>query len=192
VLEGSPPDPAPVSAPAETTPPAEPSEAEVDAVVSTERTPEEVEAIWKNRVAGKDRAHNAEVAELRRQLDAAKAPKPDGSDSEDWKTKAEEAAALLAEEKKARALDVRSVKYAAAAESLDPETLASMDEAKLAALNARLSGDEETVIPPIDPSAAPRRSSAPPAGPRDKSVDELESDLKRLEPEYIGSLQDQT
>jgi len=192
VLEGSPPDPEVPSASAEATPPADPVEPTEPAseVAPTGRTPEEVEAIWKNRVAGKDRAHNEEVRVLREQLEAAKAPKPDGSDSEDWKTKAEQAEAKLAEKEKAHAVEVRSVKYTAAAEALDPDILASMDEAKLAALNARLAGDEEPP-PIIDPSAAPRRTSGPPTPPREKSVEELESDLKRLEPEYTSALQDQ-
>jgi hypothetical protein len=77
------------------------------------------------------------------------------------------------------------VKYAAAAEHLDEGALAAMDEAKLAGLNARLQGDSEP--PPsvaFDPNAAPKRSSAPPASPRDKPVAELEADLEKFAPEW--------
>ena len=61
--EGSPPDPAAESAAPEVTTRRSPRPEEV---TEEERTPEQVEAIWKNRVAGKDSAHAAETAELLR------------------------------------------------------------------------------------------------------------------------------
>jgi hypothetical protein len=196
VLEGSQPDPAESSPPAEaTTPPAVPPQGEEqEPVVTTESTPEQIEAIWKNRVAGKDRAHNAEVTSLREQVAerdrqlAAKRTKEEGemSDYEREKARADAAEERATEVERQRVLDTRTLKYPSALEALDEATFAGMDEAKLAALNARLTGDEAPTSPPqiMDPSAAPKRTSAPPASPRDKPVAELEDDLKKYAPEW--------
>jgi hypothetical protein len=197
VQEGSPPDATPPSdTPDVTTAP--PSDADVDAVVDPAPTVEGIEAIWKNRVAGKDRAHAAETAELRRQIEerdrrlAEKQEREsaDMTDAEREKARADAAEQRLAEIERNAVRDVRQVKFAAAAEVLDEGTLVGMDEAKLAALNARLSGDEGTPPPPIDPNAPRRPSNAPPAAPRDKSVEELEADLRKHEPSFVASLQD--
>ncbi len=198
--EGSPPDPAAVSAEGEPapTPAEEPSDSELEGAVSTERTPEQIEAIWRNRVAGKDRAHAAEAATLRQQIADYEArlaqrtqqENAEMSEAEREKARADAAEQQLAAERQARVLDVRKVKYAAAAEHLDEPTLAAMDEAKLASLNARLTDDGEGTPPPpvMDPSSAPRRSAAPPTSAKEKSVEELEADLRKYEPEFEASL----
>ena len=211
MLEGSPPDPASDAsaesgspqAPAQPTSSEEPTDAEVDEATSTERTPDQVEAIWKNRVAGKDRAHAAETATLRSQIDALNTrlatreaeDQTSMSEAEREKARADAAEAALTEERKGRTLDVRTVKYAAAAEALEPDVLAIMDEPKLAALNARLKGEDEAAAaaavppaPPIDPNAAPRRTTTPQA-PREKSVEELESDLEKFSPDFTAGWQ---
>lgn len=202
MVEGSPLDPAPVSTDAEVTPNADPAtdvEGKADEVTNAQRTPEEIEAIWRNRIAGKDRAHSAETATLRQQVEeanrraaAAEARKQQEeeaelSEAEQWKRKAEEADRRAEAAERQRVLDVRLAKYGAAAEVLDEAALVQMDEAKLAALNARLTGDEAPTPPLIDPST-PRRTSNTTAPPRERSVAELEDDLKRHAPAFEESL----
>lgn len=214
MTDGSPTDAPPASAPAETaqtTP--DPTDREVAQAVSAEPTAEEVEAIWKNRVAGKDRAHAQETATLRSQnadltsrIQALEreqeARNMDNlSEAEQWKAKAEAAERELANERATNVVQTRTLKYGAAAEALDAQTLASMDEAKLAALNTRLGGgaplppEEGTPpapeqstesTPPVLPDQAPRRSPNPTSGPRDKEVGELESDLERFAPGWMA------
>lgn len=174
----------------------EPTEAEVEEVTSEARTVEEVEAFWKNRVSGKDRSHAAETAELRRQLaeaqtrastEAQQREQQAGELTESeqqWKQKYEDAEKRATEAEQARVRETRTAKYAAAAEHLDEATLVSMDEAKLAGLNARLTGDEAPAPPPMDPNA-PRRESASPPAPRERSVEEMEADLKAQESEFL-------
>lgn len=191
--EGSPPTSEAPSADTEVTPPEQPTTEAEGEVTSESRTVEEVEAIWKNRVAGKDRAHAAEANALRRQIEELQGRRSteagdEGTDNE-WKNRYEESEKTRAEEARRHAVDVRSIRYAAAAEALDdPDALASMDEGKLAALNARLTGrEEEPPPPPIDPNAS-RRPAPTTAAPRDRSIEELEADLKRLGPAYSESL----
>jgi len=193
VLEGSSPDPEQSSVEPEATEPP----AEEGTVVEEQHTAEQVEAIWKNRVSQKDRAHAAAEAALRSQIDelnrqnAGKqaADQATMSDVEREKARADAAEQRAAEAERQRSVDIRSLKYTAAAELLDPTELAAMDEARLAALNARLTGDPDAPPPPrVDPNSAPKRSSAPPSPLREKTVAELESDLKRLEPEYRQQL----
>ena len=206
MVEGSPTDPAPQSDPNVVTPadPANPTAEEVEAeVAATGRTVEEVEAIWKNRIAGKDRAHAAEAATLRQQIEAAnqraaaaearKAAEDAANmtEAEQWKAKAEENARELERERQTRILEVRSTKYSAAAEHLDEGALVAMDEAKLAALNARLQGDEPPPPPPIVDPNTPRRPSTAPPAPRERSVEELEADLRKHEPAFQAGLTEQ-
>lgn len=193
MLEGSQPDPTPPSAEGE---PAVPATDAAPVEAPTPQTVDEVEAIWRNRVSGKDRAHAAETATLRQQIEDYKSRLTQkevtdlegASDAEQWKARyeAEQQRADAAERQ--RLLDVRTAKYGAAAETLDEATIASMDEARLAALNARLQGDDTPRAIPMDPNAAPKRSSTPPASPREKSVAELESDLAKYEPEMLDAL----
>jgi hypothetical protein len=195
VQEGSPPTEEVPSATGEATPP-EPTESAVEEVVSPERTAEEVEAIWKNRVAGKDRAHAAAEQTLRSQIDDLNrqlqgkqtTDAADMSEVEREKARADAAEARAEAAERQRVQDLRLLKYAAAAEVLDPAELAVIDEARLAALNARLTGEEAPAPPVIDPNAARRPSPTPPAAPRDRSIEELEADLKRHEPAFKESL----
>lgn len=210
MTEGSPPDPSPSSespeaTPATAAPSQEPSDQEIAEAVSGAHTPEEIEAIWRNRVAGKDRAHAAETATLRSQIEASsrrtaeleaqlQQRTTEGlSEAEQWKAKAEAAERDLANERRSNTLQQRTLKYAAAAEALDEATLVGMDEAKLAALNTRLStGASEgptppqTPTPPLDPNQAPRRPSGQSTGPRERSVEELEGDLSKHAPAWMA------
>lgn len=161
------------------------------------QTVEEVEAIWKNRVSQKDKAHAAEAKALREQVASyekrlsakAEADSADESETGQWKAKYEEAQKAADQERQARLIEVREAKYPLAAEALEPEILAQMDEGKLAALNARLDSEEAPATGTrIDPNAAPRRSPSPPTSTRDKSVAELEADLKQHGPAYVASI----
>lgn len=186
--EGSPTDPTPTTETEEVT--AEATEAEE--VATESRSPEEIEAIWKNRVSQKDKAHAAEAKALREERDAAlaaanakvKAEAVDASEADQWKARAEAAEKAAADERQARIIDVRSAKYPAAAEALGADVIAAMDEGKLAAANARLSSDEPPAPSPMDPNAAPKRNPAPPKSAGDKSVADLESDLRKFSPEF--------
>jgi hypothetical protein len=194
VPEGSSPDPAQPSVETEATPPA----AAAEEVTEEERTPAEIETIWKNRVAGKDRAHAAaeqalrgQIEELNRQLTGKQVTdQATMSDVEREKARADAAEQRAVAAENQRSLDLRTIKYAAAAELLsDDPTFATMDEAKLAALNARLTSEGEPAAPPrVDPNSAPKRSSTPPSPLRGKSVEELEADLKKYEPEFIQQI----
>jgi hypothetical protein len=192
VPEGSPPDPAPVTEALEASP--DPNETETP---SEARSPEEIEAIWKNRVSKKDAAHDAEVKALRENLAAAEkratakaaAEAADASEADQWKARAEAAEAQVQQERQDHIREVRSTKYPHAAEALDPDVIAAMDEGKLASLNSRLSGEEEEPSGgPIDPNAAPKRPPTPPTAPKEKSVAELEGDLRKFAPEFIADM----
>lgn len=190
----------PTSAPPEALE-ATPPEGETPTDEQPEQTVEEVEAIWKNRVSQKDRAHDAEVKALRARAEAAEAraarkaeaDAEGSSEAEVWKTRYEEAQKTADQEREARLIEVREAKYPLAAEALEPAILATMDEGKLAALNARLDNEADAPAPSkgsqIDPNAAPRRSPAPPKPTEAKSVAELESDLKRYGPEFAASIE---
>lgn len=159
------------------------------------KTVEEAEAIWRNRVSGKDRAHNAEVATLRGQITALesqiKAKPTTGSEDDPREGEVQRLRQELEAEKAARVMDSRKAKYPFAADTLDDDTLARMDEAKLAALNARLDDTDVPAPgyrPSLDPNRAARRPSSP-TSPEEKSVDDLKSDLRRYAPEFQASLE---
>jgi len=155
-------------------------------------TVETVEAEYKARLSGKDRAHAATEQALRDQIAALEGDKTvakvaaDGSLSEVDALKAQ-----LKTEQDGRKTDARGYqqtlrtnKYPEAAATLDAATLALMDEAKLAGLEARL-----TQAPPpaaVDPSTPPRAPAAPESS--EKTAAELEADLERLAPEFAASL----
>ena len=157
----------------------------------TAQTVEEVEAIWKGRLSGKDRAHNAETEALRAQIEALKAqpaPAPVGETPEQARVR--ELERDLQTERTARQVEVLRNKFPTAAAHLG-EAIIGMDEAKIAGLEAALdgvapaNGTSRTVI---DPNAAPRRVGAPaPGAPgakplNEKTKDELLADLKRVAP----------
>ena len=154
------------------------------AVPATERSAAEVEAEYKARLSGKDRAHAAEAAELRRQLEAAQAT---------GTAKATEAGAASDEVTELRrqlqaseqtnqrqqadySAQTRAVKYPQAAEALDAQTLATMDEGKLAGLNARLTPTSPPVR--VDPNT-PAGAVVVPKPTSEKSSKELKADLAR-------------
>jgi len=143
-----------------------------------------VEAEYKARLSGKDKAHSAETAELRRQLDAAQATgtatatEATAATDEvtDLKRKLAESERTNQQQAKDYAASTRAVKYPQAAEALDPQTLATMDEAKLAGLNARLTPTAPAI--PVDPNT-PQGGVPAPKPTSEKSSKELKADLAR-------------
>lgn len=157
------------------------------------QTPEEVEAIWRNRFSQRDRAHNAEVQSLRDQLTALQQTPPppvasaDGTVNPDsgYKARWEQAQRELETERTSRAIDQRRVKYASLATEVpadDPIWASGRDET-LARLNAQL--HPAMPLPPTGPIDRnnPRRDSMPQAkNPDEMSKDELLQELARLSP----------
>lgn len=150
----------------------------------TERTAAEVEAEYKARLSGKDRSHDAEVKELRRQLDAANATSTTTATEASTKdATVEDLQRRLAESEQTNkrqasdfAAQTRASKFPLAAEALDPSALAAMDEAKLAGLEARLKQPAPTI--PVDPNTP--QGGVPAPKPTDqKSSKELKADLAR-------------
>lgn len=180
-VEANPATPAPAA-------PAEGSQAEAPT-----RSAEQVEAEYKARLSGKDKAHAAEVATLQQQLQTAQAASTTaGSQAEAASTDVETLKQQLAQQQavnKQQAQQynqtIRSTQYPYAAEALDPQTLASMDEAKLAGLNARLTPSAKTV--PVDPSTPPRTAEVP-KPLEEKTSAELKADLKKYADEFAQEL----
>jgi len=156
-----------------------------DAVESSgAQTVEEVEAFWRNRSSGKDRAHNAETQALKDQiaaLKAAPAPAPSGEspEAEQVRTLKEELAAAQATAKMA----TLRTEYPQAAGVLGDE-ITNLSPEKLAALEAYYDG--QAPAPMVDPNAARRQMPGMPGNEAkplaEKSKDELLADLKRAEP----------
>lgn len=162
----------------------------------TPRTAEQVEAEYKARLSGKDKAHAAEVAELRRQLEAAqqtgtqKATEGEQANQTVEQLRAELARAQKAQQEQAQQFtgQLRSTKYPYAAEALDPQVLATMDEAKLAGLNARLTPSRPSAG--IDPSTPPK-DTAPAKPTSEKTAAELKQDLAKYGPAFAQELRGQ-
>jgi hypothetical protein len=156
------------------------------------QTPEEVEAIWRNRFSQRDRAHNAEVQSLREQLTALQSAPPsqppaDGSNPDGgYKARWEQTQRELEQERQARAIDSRRAKYSALAGEVPPEDgmWASANDETLARLNATLNGPAPAPEPTglIDRNN-PRRDTPASAKPVEQmSKDELLRELERAAP----------
>lgn len=161
------------------------------AVVPPTRTLEEVDAEWRGRMSGKDKAHDAETSKLREQIAALQGTNGTAAgqageaatEAQRYKAQAEAATKELEDLRRSAAVEVRSAKYPHAAEQLgDPAVIAVMDEAKLAALDARLAPAPRSVSR-IDPSQPPR--AAPEDPNRQKTSAELKADLKAYAPEWM-------
>lgn len=155
-------------------------------VQSGGQTVEEVEAFWRNRQSGQDRAHNAETAALRAQMDALKAqpaPAPVGESPEAARIRELEEN-LQQERAKASAATLRA-EYPYAASILG-DSISTLPIERVAAIEAL--GEAGSPAPRIDPNAAPRRSPGMPGGSNgqkpmnEKSKDELLADLRRMAP----------
>jgi hypothetical protein len=160
-----------------------------DAVeVSGAQSVEEVEAYWRNRTSGIQKAHNAETAALHAQMEqmrAAPVAAPEGESAEAARSRALETE--LQQERAARqSLELRT-RYPYAADVLGDE-IVNLTPAKLAAIEA--GGDGGQGGPPVirDPNAARRNQTgvqSPQAKPlNEKTKDELLADLRQAAP-YI-------
>lgn len=156
------------------------------------QTPEEVEAIWRNRFSQRDRAHNAEVQSLREQLSALQStppsqPSADGSIPDGgYKARWEQSQRELEQERQSRAIDARRSKFSALAQEVpaDDPLWASPREETLARLNATLNGPAPAPEPTglIDRNN-PRRETPLPGKPLEQmSKDELLRELERAAP----------
>lgn len=158
------------------------------------RTAEQVEAEWQSRHTALGRQHAAEVQALKDQLATAQTgqqaatqtSEQAGSEVEALKRQLAQAEQANKQQAQDFSAQLRATKYPFAAEALDPQVLAAMDEAKLAGLNARLAPVRATV--PVDPST-PQRDSAVPKPTAEKSVAELQADLARYAPEFAASIE---
>lgn len=160
-----------------------------DAVEQAPKTVEEVEAFWRNRFSSRDRAHNAETAALKAQMEVLRtAPvvPPEGESPEAARVRTLEAE--LQQERTARQAESLRTTYPMAAAVLG-EAITGLPPEKLAAMEAALDTGQATGGPPIiDPNAAPRRQAGQPgttqAPLNEKSKDELLADLRRVAPAY--------
>lgn len=148
---------------------------------------EEVEAFWRNRFSQRDRAHNAETAALREQINALQqrsaGSTPTEAPSPEAARVAELEAALAAERARAEAAN-RKAQYPLVGSILGDD-IANVDPAKLAALEA--SYESGARGPMIDPNSAPRNAGVmaqPQKSMNEKSKDELLADLRKIAPAY--------
>jgi hypothetical protein len=165
-------------------------------VSSGGQTVEEVEAFWRNRQSGIQRAHNAETQSLLAQMEqmrAQPAPAPAGETPEAARVRELETA--LASEQNARRAESLKAQYPMTAAILGDE-FAKLDlkPEKLAAMEAAYDRSEGGGPPIIDPNQAPRVRSGvqtPAAKPlNEKSKDELLADLRSIAPAYQQALQE--
>jgi hypothetical protein len=156
-------------------------------VESQPKTVEEVEAFWRNRFSARDKAHNAETAALKAQMEAmqkAPATPPQGETPEAARVR--ELEAELERERQARATASLAVKYPDAAGVLG-DLIATLPEEKIAAINAVAAGGGAI----IDPNSAGRRGAmSAPKPMSEKSIDDLKSELKALTPAYQQMLRE--
>lgn len=155
------------------------------------QTVEEIEASWQHRFSQRDKAHNAETAALKAQIDALKAAPakaPEGESPEASRVRELEAA--LQQERAARQAAVLQSKYPMASAVLG-DSIIGMPEEKIAAAEAAMEATGGKPI--IDPNAAPRRGAAMQTTTKpisEKSKDELLGDLRKLAPAYQQALKD--
>lgn len=181
------------------TEPAEPAAPVTEPAAQAPRTVEEVENEYKARISGKDKAHAAETSELRQQLARLQ-------QSDEARRRAEEEARTanmtadqraqdhiatltrqLEERDRAHTVELRKIKFPTVAAELDETVLAVTDEAKLASLEAKLTG--LTASPPslIDSNSVARTGNgATPKG--EPTADELRLQLEKESPAFAAEL----
>lgn len=160
-------------------------------------TAEQVEAEYKARLSGKDKAHAAEtktlrdrIAELEGGRQAAQAAQAGSEqDADALRAQLDQERKAFQQEREQHTAELRSTKYPFAAEALDPQVLASMDEAKLAGLEARLTPSRTPVG--MDPSTPPRNAVAP-KPVEEKTSAELREDLRAMSGQLAAELRGNT
>lgn len=153
---------------------------------------EEAEAFYRHRMSGKDRAHNAETAALRAQIEALKAPPATPPVAESAEAvQLREAREELAREREARQAEALLRQYPAAAGILG-DSIVKLPVEKIAAIEAFAENGQ--VPPRVDPNMAPRaRSGMPPQAEKpakDMTKEELTSRLRELAPRYQEALKE--
>ena len=128
-----------------------------------EVTPAAIEAYWKNRTSGSDRAHAAETKVLRDRLASLEGaggqpPKSSADASPEVAETIKRLQAEVLQERTARILETRRAKYPNAIAALGDDVAAQMDEARLAGLNEQLNA---TAAPKVDPNNPARRATGP-------------------------------
>jgi hypothetical protein len=155
------------------------------------QTPEEVEAIWRNRFSQRDRAHNAEVEELRRQMEGlqrsveggqAGAAAAGGEPS--YKVRYEQTQRELEQERQARQMTERRLRFPALAGEIaadDPLWVSSRDET-LARLNATYSAPPRPEPTGHVDANNPVRATVTQKSIADMTKEELLQELSNLAP----------
>jgi hypothetical protein len=160
-----------------------------DSVEQQPKSVEEVEAFWRNRFSARDRAHNAETAALKAQMEAMqRAPVAPQEGESPEAARVRELERDLATERAARQAEALRSQYPMAAAVLGDD-IVTMRPEKIAAMEAALDNGQAGGPPIIDPNAAPRRQAGIPGGGgqkplNEKTKDELLADLQRIAPAY--------
>lgn len=170
---------------------------------SGESTPEAVEGYWRNRQSGSDKAHSEETRVLREQLATAQAAAKANVTTEQG---GNEAVAALQQQNRElqqqvqasesqRITDTRRAMYPNATEALaDNQLISQMDEARLAALNTRLTEEQGTAPPTtrVDANNPGKGSTAPPKRLSDMSTDELKQTLEDSSAAWVETIRQQS
>jgi hypothetical protein len=154
------------------------------------QTPEEVEAIWRNRFSQRDRAHNAEVESLRRQMEDLQRTVESGTPGQSitgepsYKARYEQTQRELEQERQARQMTERRLHYPALAGEVapdDPLWVSARDET-LARLNATFAAPPKPEPTGYVDANNPARVVVAAKPIEQMSKDELLSELARLGP----------
>lgn len=151
------------------------------------RTAEAVEAEYRARLSGKDKAHAAEKAVYEARIASLEAEKTQkvGTQMDELTTLREQNARLAADkaqsdaEKAQAVIEARKARFPNAADSLGDDLVSSIDEGRLTELETRLAGAAQPSGGQMLSDQARRPAGEPTRDPRDKTVAELEADLAK-------------
>lgn len=156
------------------------------------RTPEQVEAEWQAKQSALGRQHAATEQTLRARIAALEAQTASGErtapEQDAIRQENELLRKQLADREVAYAAEMRKVRFPLAAEALDAGVLATMDEAKLAGLEARLTPQAGVAASPRVESSTPPRNIDQPKPLEEKTAAELKADLARLAPAFLSEI----
>lgn len=160
-------------------------------VTPATRTVEDVEKEYRDRIAGKDRAHDAEMKTVRGELDRLRAAEQQRQQAETEARRSQMTAEQVMQDQiktltdqmnqreRDHLTELRKIRFPTVAAELDDAILAATDEGKLAALEAKLTAGQ-TAPPPslIDSNSAARSNGTTPVT-TEKSIEDLKADLAR-------------
>ena len=168
-----------------------------------DRSPAEVEAFWKNRqsseaaaFAAKEQALRNEIANLtgkvkESEVKGAAKDAADQTEVERLRQMNQTLTEQLEQTKQSAVAETRKAKYPEAAENLEDSLLTQMDEANLAALNARLkvnvSGGSNQGNT-IDPNQAARPAAGGQKPLNEQTSEELKAQLASQSESFVDSL----